>query len=69
MTDQAPDDTQDWPTHCPVCGTELSSAVIDFDKTNANHPELRPGEMAAVDYCPNADCPVKQPGVQDTGTV
>ena len=69
MTDQAPDDKQEWPTHCPVCGTELSSAVIDFDKTNANHPELRPGEMAAVDYCPNADCPVKQPGVQDTGTV
>ncbi|HET6560810.1 MAG TPA: hypothetical protein VFG72_02965 [Marmoricola sp.] len=56
------DDQQEWPTHCPVCGTRLGSAVIDFDKTNANHPELRPGEMVAVDYCPNPDCPVKQPG-------
>jgi hypothetical protein len=58
--DTEPDTEQEWPTHCPVCGTEMSSAVIDFDKTNADHPELRPGEMAAVDFCPNPDCPAKR---------
>jgi len=50
-------DGRDWPTRCPECGTELQSAVIDLDKTNADRPELRPGEMAAVDFCPNPDCP------------
>ena len=59
MTDQAPEE-QEWPTHCPACGTELTSAVIDMDKTNADRPELRPGEMVAVDYCPNPSCPAKQ---------
>jgi hypothetical protein len=58
MTDDvAPQGEQDWPTHCPVCGTHLASAVVDFDETNEKRPELRPGEMAAVDYCPNPDCP------------
>jgi NAD-dependent DNA ligase len=68
MTDQAPEqhDQTEWPTHCPVCGTALSSAVIDFDKTNADHNELRPGEMVAVDYCPNPDCPAKR-GEPPTG--
>ena len=57
MTDVAPEGDQDWPTHCPVCGTRLETAVVDFDDTNAKRPEMRPGEMAAVDYCPNPDCP------------
>jgi hypothetical protein len=60
MTNETVDGEKDWPTHCPYCGTELTSAVVDFDKTNADRPELRPGEMAAVDYCPNPDCPGKQ---------
>lgn len=51
-----PDD-QHWPTRCPECGTELQSAVIDLDETKADRPELRPGEMAAVDFCPNPGCP------------
>lgn len=55
--DVAPEGEQSWPTHCPVCGTRLVSAVVDFDETNPARPELRPGEMAAVDYCPNEDCP------------
>lgn len=33
------------------------SATLDFDKTNADRPEMRPGEMVSVDYCPNPDCP------------
>jgi hypothetical protein len=62
MTDQAPEQPEqtEWPTHCPVCGTALASAVIDFDKTNADRNELQPGEMVAVDYCPNPDCPAKR---------
>lgn len=68
MTDNEPDIApdgdpgQDWPTHCPDCGTELESATIDFDESNADRPELRPGEMVAVDFCPNPDCPSKKPG-------
>jgi hypothetical protein len=54
--EQVPDDQQ-WPTHCQYCGTRLVSATLDFDKTNPDRPELRPGEMVSVDYCPNADCP------------
>jgi hypothetical protein len=50
-------DDQQWPTHCEHCGTRLVSATLDFDKTNADRPELRPGEMVSVDYCPNPDCP------------
>ena len=61
MSDQPADDGQQWPTHCATCGTELRSATVDFDKSNADRPELRPGEMAAVDYCPNADCPDNKP--------
>lgn len=65
MTDVAPEGDQDWPTHCPVCGTHLVSAVVDFDETNPRHPEMRPGEMAAVDYCPNPDCPSHAEVAQD----
>ncbi|MGN6162729.1 MAG: hypothetical protein ACTHOG_13635 [Marmoricola sp.] len=57
MTDEARD--EEWPTHCPACGTELASAVIDFDPTNEKRAEFNPGEMAAVDYCPNPECPLK----------
>lgn len=59
MTDITGDDAQEWPTHCPSCGTELTSAVIDFDQTNETRAELNPGEMVAVDYCPNPTCPLK----------
>jgi hypothetical protein len=62
MSDVTSETDQSWPTHCSVCGTELVSATVDFDKTNADRPEMRPGEMAAVDYCPNAECPANKPG-------
>ena len=52
-------ENEEWPTHCPACGTELQSAVIDFDKENEDRAEFNPGEMAALDYCPNPDCPLK----------
>ena len=55
--DQPTVDEKDWPTTCPECGTTLQHAVIDFDETNEKRAELNPGEMAAVDYCPNPDCP------------
>jgi hypothetical protein len=60
---------QAWPRTCPVCGTDLATAVVDFDKTNADRPELRPGEMAAVDYCPNPDCPSHADDAVDAGGV
>lgn len=50
---------QEWPTHCPACGTLLTTAVVDFDPANENRAEFNAGEMAAVDYCPNPDCPLK----------
>lgn len=59
MSKDIVEDDQAWPTHCPACGTELVSAVIDFNKSNENRAELNPGEMVAVDYCPNPDCPLK----------
>jgi hypothetical protein len=57
--EDVPGETQ-WPTRCPVCGTELSTATIDFDETNRDRAELQPGEMVEVDYCPNPDCPSKR---------
>jgi hypothetical protein len=62
MPDDTTRDEQDWPTHCPVCGTDLASATIDMDKTNRDWKELQPGEMVVTDYCPNPDCPAKKPG-------
>lgn len=53
---------QAWPRRCPLCDTELASAVIDFDPSNDTRAELQPGEMAAVDYCPNPDCPGREDG-------
>jgi hypothetical protein len=68
MSDQAnvpqPDpqgDERDWPTRCPRCGTELASATVDLDTSKARRPELRPGEMVEVDFCPNPDCPSHAP--------
>ena len=46
----------EWPTHCPVCGTQLASATVDFDKGNEDRAAFNPGEMAAVDFCPNPEC-------------
>jgi len=59
MSEQGEVGDGDWPTHCPLCGTQLASAVIDFDTTNENRVEFQPGEMVAVDYCPNPECPGK----------
>jgi hypothetical protein len=59
MSNQGADE-QKWPTHCELCGSELAHGVIDFDTTNQNRAELQPGEMVAVDYCPNPDCPGKR---------
>ena len=60
MSDQRGEVEREWPTHCPTCGTELVSAVIDLDQTNENRAEFQPGEMVAVDYCPNPDCPTNR---------
>lgn len=57
MSDQ--DVTAEVPTTCPLCGTPLETATIDFDPNNEPRVEFNPGEMAAVAYCPNPDCPGK----------
>ena len=56
MSDDGTDE-QTWPTHCEACGTRLARGTIDFDETNENRAEMNFGEMVAVDYCPNPDCP------------
>ena len=56
------DENETWPTHCDTCGTELQRGTVDMDETKADRPELRPGEMAMVDFCPNPDCPANKPG-------
>lgn len=61
MTDQATGNDQEWPTRCPVCGTELAQATIDMDAANRDRAELQPGEMVVTDYCPNPDCPANKP--------
>jgi hypothetical protein len=59
---------QQWERRCSACGTGLAQAVVDLDKSNADRPELRPGEMVQVDYCPNPDCPENKPeGLDPTG--
>lgn len=59
MSNDIGEDDQAWPTHCPACNAELTSAVIDFDKSNEDRAAFNPGEMVAVDYCPNPNCPTK----------
>ncbi len=65
MTDDIGADATQWPTHCPACGTALTSAVIDLDQSNENRAEFNAGEMVAVDYCPNPDCPLKEIETED----
>ncbi len=59
--DQPTVDETTWPTTCYACGTELQRGVIDFDKSNEDRAEFNPGEMAAVDFCPNHECPRNVP--------
>ena len=61
MSDDSTDE-RTWPTHCASCGTKLAHGTIDFDESNAKRAELNPGEMVAVDYCPNPDCPTAKSG-------
>jgi hypothetical protein len=68
MSDQGVAGEREWPTHCPLCGAELKSAVIDFDPNNENRVEFQAGEMAAVDYCPNPTCPGKDSDSKFAGT-
>ena len=58
---ETPDD-QDWPRNCRTCGTELAQATVDMNPDKLDRPEMRPGEMASVDYCPNPECPTNKPG-------
>jgi hypothetical protein len=50
------DDQVDWLTHCPHCGTELTSQVVESRVTN-DFDEGAPTPTLAVDVCPNPDCP------------
>jgi hypothetical protein len=54
------DVTAEVPEVCPLCGTAMETATIDFDEANEPRAELNPGEMAQVAFCPNPDCPGKR---------
>lgn len=48
---------------CPACGSDLARATVDLVATpdvteSLDEPraEFQPGEMVAVDFCPNPDC-------------
>ena len=56
------DVTAEVPETCPLCGTAMETATIDFDDDNEPRAELNPGEMAVVAFCPNPDCPGKRGG-------
>lgn len=55
--------SQEWPTHCDHCGTELQSAVVDVvpDADSEHLQTGSPGTVIRQDFCPNADCPGRKP--------
>lgn len=57
MTSETTDDAE-WPTHCPLCGTELQSNIVDSKVTN-DWDAGAPVTVLAEDTCPNPDCPGK----------
>ncbi len=64
MTEQTAEAENEQPTTCPHCGTELVSGTVDFAETpdetesaDLERATFQPGQMAAVEYCPNPDCP------------
>ena len=68
MSNQGGAGEREWPTPCPLRGTELKSAVIDFHPTNQKRAECQPGEMIAIDYCPSCACRGKDSDSQFAGT-
>jgi len=48
----------EWPTHCPTCGTDLESEVIEAAVTN-DWNRGAPMAMLAHLVCPNPHCPAK----------
>ena len=66
MSEQEPDaEKREWPTRCEFCETELETA-----KTVGLRPGIQEqlvpgeaGELVFVDFCPNPDCPSKDPGL------
>jgi len=66
MSQQPDAGSDEWPTKCARCGTDLVSGTVDFtqtpevtESTDEERAAFQPGEMVAVDYCPNPDCPGK----------
>lgn len=62
MSKQEPSvEERDWPKRCPRCQTELQTASQGFNpagEDDIDHGEM--GEVLAVDFCPNPDCPGKE---------
>lgn len=66
MSEQPSDLDSGPPTTCPHCGTDMVSGTVDMADTpdvteqrDEPRAEFNPGEMVAVTYCPNEDCPGK----------
>lgn len=62
MSDQDATGNAEWPTHCPVCGTELQTHTTGFTPSETAESPGQPVSAAIVaeDYCPNPNCPAKQ---------
>lgn len=62
MSEREPSvEERDWPKRCPHCQTELQTATQGFNpagEDDIDHGEM--GEVLAVDFCPNPDCPDKE---------
>jgi len=62
MSEREPSvEERDWPKRCPHCQTELQTATQGFNpagEDDIDHGEM--GEVLAVDFCPNPDCPGKE---------
>ncbi|MDP3966884.1 MAG: hypothetical protein Q8Q02_01280, partial [Nocardioides sp.] len=68
MSEETPSvDEHEWPTTCDLCGTELQSAVTGFAPGDTEGTTRGgSGEVLAVDFCPNRDCPGRVPDPEPT---
>jgi hypothetical protein len=58
MSEQVNTDPEDWPTHCPSCGTELQTHVTGFSPAaTADSTDGVAKAVVAEDFCPDPDCP------------
>lgn len=61
MSDQAPAEETEFPTHCEACGTALQTGMVGVDEADfGNEPQL-PATTVVEAFCPNPECPAHKP--------